>query len=80
MTPRPNVSRWLTRQSSRLMSVLTEQMAFVYLPLGSLLVVYAARGQPQPPCLPPAFVRPLLPLLARALPRRVAIGRTGQTR
>jgi hypothetical protein len=80
MTPRPSVSRWLTQQSSGLVSVLTEPMAFVYLPPGSLLVSSAARGQTQLPCLPPAFFRPLLPLLARVLPRRVAIGRTGQTR
>src|SRR5204863_8710069 len=80
MTQSPSVSRWLTRQSSGLVRVLTEQLAFVYLPPGSLLVPSAAGGQTQPPRLPPAFVRPLLPLLARALPRCVAIGRTGQTR
>ncbi len=76
----PVPARSTTIPPSLLVIFLMQQTTHVYLSPGSLVVMDLASSQPQPPCPPPAFVRPLLHLLPHALTGSITIGRRGQPR
>ena len=80
MTCRQSGSRWLPRQSSLLVIILTERTALVYPPLRPPFVSPTAGGHIPLACLPPAFAYLRLYLFPRVLTGSVTIGRVRQTR
>ena len=76
----PLPARPLPAPSSLRVTFLTEQAAFVSLPLDAPCTADAASGPTQPPCRLPALVPRLRPRLAPILTDSVAVGRVCQTR